>query len=135
MKQWLIDTNIVSEMMRRKPNTKVEAWCTAIDSFYISTITIDEITYGLELKSLKAKAKWFQKFLSSRCTILPITEPIAFRAGSTRSQLASKGIVRSQADMLIAATAWSHGLILATRNTRDFEGTGIPIFNPFESGS
>ena len=95
-------------------------------------ITIDEITYGLERQSLDTKKKWFQKFVSTKCTVLPITESIAHRAGTIRGQLASIGQTREQADMLIAATAWSHNLILATRNTKDFEGTNVTLFNPFE---
>jgi len=132
MTRILIDTNIVSELMRRNPDTKVERWCIAESDFYISPVTLDEITYGLEKQSLDAKSKWFDKFISIRCTVLPVTEAIALRSGKIRGQLASQGLVRSQADMLIAATAWAHGLTLATRNTRDFEGTGIPLLNPFE---
>lgn len=128
----LIDTNIVSELMRRKPDAKVEGWCIAESDFCISPITIDEITYGLERQSLDAKLTWLDKFISIRCTVLSVTDTIAVRSGKMRGQLASKGIVRSQSDMLIAATAWAHGLTLATRNTRDFEGTGIALFNPFE---
>ena len=64
MKQWLIDTNIVSEVMRRKPDKKVEAWCLSQGAFHISAITIDEVTYGLERETLAAKISWFQKFVS-----------------------------------------------------------------------
>lgn len=133
MKQWLIDTNIVSEIMRRKPDTNVQAWCISKDTFRISVITIDEIIYGLERQSLDSKIKWFQEFVSTKCMVHPVTEPIANRAGEIRGQLASIGQTRSQADMLIAATAWSHNLVLATRNTKDFDGTGVSLFNPFEA--
>lgn len=129
----LIDTNIVSELMRRQPDTKVKGWCLTESDFYISPITLDEITYGLERQSLETKLQWFDKFISNRCTVLPVTDAIALRSGKIRGELAAQGITRSQADMLIAATAWAHGLTLATRNTRDFEGTGIALFNPFES--
>ena len=128
----LIDTNVVSEVMRRRPTPKVESWFLAEGDFYISPISIDEITYGLERQSLNTKIKWLHKFLSTRCVTLDVSDGIAHRSGAIRGQLASKGIIRSQADMLIAATAWMHGLTLATRNTRDFEGTGIAVFNPFE---
>ena len=133
MKRWLIDMNIISEMMRRRPDARVEAWSIAEGDFHVCAITVEEITYGLERQSLKTKLKWFEAFLSNRCEILAVTESIATRAGSTRGQLASKGVTRAQPDMLIAATAWTHGLTLATRNTRDFEGTGIALFNPLEA--
>lgn len=132
MKHWLIDTNIVSELMRRVPNTKVEAWSVAEGDFSASAITVDEILFGLERQSLTSKIQWFDSFLTHHCEILPVTVSIARRAGSIRGQLAAQGIARSHPDMLIAATAWAHGLTLATRNTRDFEGTGIALFNPFE---
>ena len=128
----LIDTNIVSELMRRQPNAKVEGWCIKESDFCISPITIDEITYGLERESLGTKLAWFDKFISIRCTVLSVTDAIAIRSGKIRGQLYAQGLVRPQSDMLIAATAWAHGLTLATRNTRDFEGTGIALFNPFE---
>ncbi len=133
MSGWLIDTNIVSEIMRRKPDARVEAWSIAEGDFYVSAITIDEIVYGLERQSLSTKMEWFEIFLTHRCEILPVSTSIARRAGSTRGQLAAQGIARSQPDMLIAATAWAHDLTLATRNTRDFEGNGIALFNPFEA--
>lgn len=93
---------------------------------------MDEITYGLERQSLGTKSEWFKKFVSLKCKVLPVTETIAQRAGATRGNLASTGKTRHQSDMLIAATAWVHGLTLATHNTGDFEGTGIAVFNPFE---
>lgn len=132
MTRSLIDTNIVSELMRRQPDAKVKGWCLAASYFYISPITLDEITYGLERQSLEAKLQWFDKFISGRCTVLSVTEAIALRSGKIRGEFAAQGITRSQADMLIASTAWAHGLTLVTRNTRDFEGTGIALFNPFE---
>lgn len=132
MKHWLIDTNIVSELMRRIPDAKVEAWSVAEGDFSASAITVDEILFGLERQSLTNKIQWFETFLTHRCEILPVTASVAQRAGSIRGQLAANGVIRSQPDMLIAATAWSHNLTLATRNTRDFEGTGIALFNPFE---
>ena len=120
--------------MRPKPQPQVEAWLNAEERVFFCAISVEEIRFGLTRKHLEKKRLWFDRFLTSYMTILDIDESIADRSGRVRAELGMNGKTHSQADMLIAATAWSHGLILATRNTRDFEGTGIPIFNPFESG-
>jgi predicted nucleic acid-binding protein len=71
-----------------------------------------------------------------RHEVLTISEAIARRAGELRGQLAARGVVREQADMLIAATAQAHQLTLVTRHTKDFENCGIGLLNPFsEPGS
>jgi predicted nucleic acid-binding protein len=68
-----------------------------------------------------------------RHEVLPISQNIARRAGELRGQLSARGMVREQADMLIAATAQVYQLTLVTRNTRDFENCGIGLLNPFSS--
>jgi len=74
---------------------------------------------------------WFDKFIENDCEILPVTDEIADHAGQLRGHLARHGMVRGQADILIAATAYIHQLTLVTRNTRDFEGCEIELLNPF----
>lgn len=132
MKSYLCDTNIISELMRRRPHPEVRKWSREIAELSISVITVDEISFGLHRQKLADRIHWLEEFIEDECNVIPIDHAAASRAGQIRGQLASKGIVRSQSDMLIAATAWVHGLTLATRNTRDFEGTGIALFNPFE---
>ncbi len=132
MKQYLCDTNIVSELMRRSPNESVRSWSRQINEFTISVITVDELRFGLHRQKLIDRIEWLSGFIEDSCEVLSADYAVAVRAGQVRGELAAKGIVRSQSDMLIAATAWAHNLTLATRNTRDFEGTGIALFNPFE---
>lgn len=132
MKQWLCDTNIISEEMKPRPDMAVNRWLQEKERIHVSAITVDEITYGLHLRRMQMRILWFEKLLEECCIVLDVTTEIAERAGNIRAELSRNGITRSQPDMLIAATAWAHGLTLATRNTRDFEGTGIALFNPFE---
>lgn len=132
MNTFLADTNIISELMRKTPSPNLLSWAEQQKEFYLSVITVEEIVTGLERKQLFKKRQWFSQFLSGYTTILNVDMPVATRAGEIRGRLWSKGMVRSQADLLIAATAFIHGLTLATRNVRDFEGCGIPIINPFD---
>ncbi len=132
----LADTNIVSELMRKRPNAGALAWRDMVDSTYgmvtLSAVTVDEIMYGLARKQDAVLQAWFDGFID-RNNVLDVTQTIAYRAGEMRATFARRGIVRSQADMLIAATAQIHALTLVTRNVRDFDGCGIAVLNPFDA--
>jgi predicted nucleic acid-binding protein len=127
---FLIDTNVVSELSRPRPNRGVLAWADSTGTVAISVITVHEIVYGLAWKPHPPIKAWFDEYLAT-CEVLPITHEIAARSGELRGRLQARGIVRSQFDMLIAGTAQVHVLTLVTRNTRDFEECLIPLLNPF----
>ncbi len=131
---YLADTNIVSELMRPRPEKGVLQWKDRLEAhaipLVVSAITVDEIVFGLQWRPNAAKSAWFGGFLL-RVRVLPVTEDIARRAGEMRAQLALIGQVRQQPDMLIAATAQVHALTLVTRNVRDFDDCGIAVLNPF----
>jgi len=127
----LCDTNSVSELMKLVPNPMVEKWFSHQEIIFVSAITVEEIYFGLSYKDARQKWVWFEKFVQSRCKVLPVTTEIAKQCGILRGQFRKKGISRSQADLLIAATALQHHLVLVTRNTRDFQDCGIQLFNPF----
>lgn len=128
---YLCDTNVISELARPQPHPGVIAWSRGMTAMTLSVITLEEITYGLTTKPNLRIQAWFQNFLTTSCHIIPVTPEIAQRAGELRGRLRRQGSTRSQADLLIAATAQLHQLILVTRNTRDFEGCEIPVLNPF----
>lgn len=127
----LCDTNIISELCRPQPDPGVMAWSAEVTTIAISVITLEEIVYGLSAKPNARIQKWFQAFLNTYCQVLPITPAVAQCAGELRGKLRIQGATRSQADMLIAATAQVHQLTLVTRNTRDFENCDVQILNPF----
>jgi len=131
----LADTNVVSELMRQSPEEGVTAWMRGVDAasgrLAVSAVTIDEVVFGLSRRPNVAKLAWFDRFVA-QLSVLDVTETIARRAGEMRALLASRGQVRTQADMLIAATAQVHALTVVTRNVRDFEGCGIAVLNPFK---
>jgi toxin FitB len=129
--QYLCDTNIISELSKRESNPGVMEWASSVKKCALSVVTLEEIHYGLAWHPNNRVREWIKNFLQKYTEILPVTNSIAEQAGTIRGQFQSQGIVRTQADMLIAATASLHSLTLVTRNTRDFNGCRIAILNPF----
>lgn len=127
----LCDTNIISELSKRQPNSGVLAWAESVSHIHLSVISIEEIHFGLAWKDNARIRAWFEDFLRDYCTVLPITPEIARLAGEMRGNLQRHGSPREQADMLVAATAAVHGLPLITRNAKDFNGCNISVINPF----
>lgn len=127
---FLLDTNIVSELARVHPNADVLAWAGQVTTHGISVVTIEEICNGLAANPSRRIEAFMRAFFAGE-TCYPVTSDIATRAGNLRGSFKRRGLVREQADMLIASTAQAHGLTLVTRNVRDFDGCGIPLLNPF----
>lgn len=130
----LIDTNVLSELMRALPDAGVLRWLESRQrvnpQLTISVVTVDEIMFGLSWRPTARLLNWFEGFLQHH-RILPVTTDIARRAGELRGQLQAHSQTRSQADMLIAATAQVHALTIVTRNVRDFDACGVGVLNPF----
>lgn len=140
MTGFLLDTNIPSEMTRPRPAPEVERWLDAVDdsALFISVVSIAEILRGVnrlpEGKRRTDLQKWLDETLRPwfEGRILPVTQPIAERLGRLAGERDRKGLVLPAPDGLIAATAAEHGLTLVTRNTKDFAGLGVALFNPWE---
>jgi predicted nucleic acid-binding protein len=134
---FLLDTNILSELRkgdRCDPNVLNWAAKESAQAHYISVLSLGEIRKGIELLRKKSPDKcmsledWLQKLHTdyANCTIA-ITAEISERWGEL-SSVRSLPVI----DSLIAATALEHGLILVTRKTKDFDGLGISVLNPFQ---
>ncbi|MBA3285742.1 MAG: type II toxin-antitoxin system VapC family toxin [Nitrosopumilus sp.] len=135
---YLLDTNIVSETIRKQPNSHVIEWLRLIDNkdIYISVLTLGEIRKGVEKLDKNEKRdkiliwlendlyQWFQG------RILNIDYKVADKWGFLLSQHPSP---LPAIDALIAATALTHNLKLVTRNVKDFQFTGLELINPFIS--
>ncbi len=129
----LVDTNVLSELSRVEPNTNVLRWAKTLPlPLAVSVVTVEEIHFGLAYRPKAEIQAWFEIFLEENCRVLEIDETIAKRAGALRGQFRAEGTQRTQADMLIAATAQAHQMAIATRNVKDFAGCGITLVNPFE---
>lgn len=129
---YLLDTNILSEIMRKAPDPKVLAWFLTLETVTISAITEEELVFELRHRGLYPKEAWLRQLLAAQGQTLPVTSTAAHWSGEKRAQLQLDGRTVPMADALIAACAWEHNLILATRNTKDFQGLGLALFNPFE---
>jgi predicted nucleic acid-binding protein len=131
---FLVDTNVLSELPKRKADPSVVAWFSRQQAITVSAITIEEISCGVRRarpEQAERLQRWFERLLAIPPVILAVDEKIAHAAGQLRAERDRAGRGASQADMLIAATALVGGLTLVTRNLKDFQGCGIPLFDPF----
>ena len=139
----LLDTNILSELMRAAPEVAVEQWLAdqPAASVFISAITEAELRYGFALmppgKRRSALAVETENMLGEDFSgrILPFDSPAAVAFAEIAAERRQAGRPISQADAQIAAIARSRGAALATRNMPDFEGCGVEIINPWSSAS
>ncbi|WP_434613943.1 type II toxin-antitoxin system VapC family toxin [Azospirillum sp. B2RO_4] len=133
----MLDTNILSEPLRPRPDPQAIAWLERIQpsNAFVSVISIGEIHRGIaKLRhSNAAKAEqldiWIKDVETWTERILPVSLTVATLWGHLRNAHRNCDPV----DALIAATAQAHGLTIATRNVRDFHVFGIPLLNPFEA--
>jgi predicted nucleic acid-binding protein len=128
----LLDTNVLSELSRRRPDPGLVAWAGQRSELAVSVVTVEEIYFGLLARSNPRVMGWFTAFLTDYCKVLPVTQEIARIAGEMRGGFKARGITRTQADMLIAATARVNRMKLVTGNERDFAGCDIAVVNPFK---
>ena len=128
----LADTNVISEFVKRTPDAQVMRWLQSVDLLAVSAVTLEEANFGLAWQPNTRKLALFNALVQRLHAVYPITAAIAQRCGVLRGQFQAQGITRSVPDMLIAATAIEHQLVLATRNVRDFMGCGVQVINPFE---
>jgi len=132
---YLLDTDVISELRRRRRNRNVVAWISNVSAadLFLSVVTIGEIELGIARQRVrnpsfaKDLADWLEVTLRAyEERILPLTVGIARRWGRLAAQLGNK-----QLDLAIAATALEHGLTVVTRNVSDFEPTGVTVLDPF----
>ena len=131
---YLLDTNVVSELRRPKPDLAVLNWIRDIpaEQLYLSAVTISEIQAGIEKTRERDAAKaeeieaWLDQVLATY-NVLHV-DAAAFREWAKLTHRQSDALVQ---DAMIAAVAIVHGLIVVTRNVRDFQHLGVPICDPF----
>ena len=133
---FLIDTNVLSELRRKRPSPAVQSWFQvhSAPTLFLSVLTIGEIRKGIEGVSDPTRRQTLNEWLEGELPgffsgrILPIDVAVADRWGRL---VGAAGRPLSAIDSLLAATALVHGLTLATRNTQDFAGLLVPMVNPW----
>jgi predicted nucleic acid-binding protein len=140
MSGFLIDTNFLYEYNRPGgPDPGVKRWLetTERQSQHVSIITLAEIQKGIELLAEGRRRAQLEHWLTQDLEawfsgrILPVDRKVAMRWASLVAQGSRTGRLLPTVDSLIAATALAHGLTVVTRNTKDFEGIGATIINPW----
>jgi predicted nucleic acid-binding protein len=135
----LLDTNVLSEVTRPSPDEGVLKWIHGLDEdrTFISIVSIAEIRRGIALmdsgRKRDALGEWLAHDLPQRFEnrIIPVEGSVALAWGDLMALAKRSGRGLASMDGLIAATAVAHQLTLATRNTKDFEGFGVDIINPW----
>ena len=139
MTGWLLDTNILSELRRPKPEAKVIAFVAAqpLDLLYVSAVTLAEIRFGIERIDDAMRRAELGDWLTHKVRpmfdqrTLPVGEDVMVKWRRLVEDGRKSRHTYSQPDLIIAATALHHGLTMVTRGTRDHEGARVSAVNPW----
>ena len=136
---FLLDTNVVSEWVKPRPNPGVIEWMATADEdrLFLSVATLAELRYGVERLPAGRKSaqllEWLETELRSRFEgrVVVIDEAVATLWGKLLAKADAVGRPLGAMDGFLAATAAAHQMTLVTRNEMDFAGAGIKTFNPW----
>ena len=139
MSGYLIDANVVSELTKAPPAPQVITFLTQQQhALWISVIVVHELQFGVQNmpggQRRDIVSAVYRTFIDQHASrVLPVGRTAAERAAQLRAQARRAGRKLKLADALIAGTALTHGVSLATRNVRDFVDFGFEVVNPWES--
>ncbi len=143
MTGWLLDTNILCELRRPKPEAEVVNFVAAqpLDRLFVSAVTLAEIRFGIELVGDAGRRAELADWLTHQVRpmfdrrVLPVSEDVMFTWGLLVEGGRKAGHTLSQPDLIIAATALQHGLTVVSRDVSDFEKARVPVLNPWNRAS
>jgi hypothetical protein len=138
---WLLDTNILSELRRLKPDPRVVTFVAAcpLDQLYISAVTLAEIRFGIELVAEPNRRAELNEWLTHKVRpmfgdrVLQVTEDIMLKWRLLVEEGRKAGHTFSQPDLIIAATALHHGLTVVTRDRSEYDKARVPVINPWDA--
>jgi toxin FitB len=136
---WLLDTNILSELRRPRPEPKVRTFIAAqpLELLHISVVTLAEIRFGIEKLSDPARRSELNDWLVHKVRpmfnhrVLAITEDIVLKWRMMVEEGRKSGHTFSQPDLIIAVTAQQHALTIVSRDTSEYLKARVPVFNPW----
>ncbi len=136
---WLLDTNILSELRRTRPEPRVVDFIAAqpLELLFVSAVTFAEIRFGIELAPDPIRRAELQAWLAHTLRpmfedrVLPVSEEVMFRWRLLVEDGRKAGHTFSQPDLIIAATGLQHGLTVVTRDAADYTRARVPVLNPW----
>ena len=138
---YLVDTNILSELAKSKPDAQVVSWLRDHEEeLYVSAITIGELRRGIERLPSGKRKTGLQSWLNDLCGLME-GRILSFNAstvhvwGQILAKCEKKGVTLPSLDSQMAATAHRHGLTIVTRNITDFQSAGVKVLNPLSPKS
>ena len=138
MSGYLLDSNVVSEIIKPTPEPRVVSFVSEQFDLWLSVIVVHEAHYGLNIMPRGRRRENLSSAFAALVTeygdrVLPVSQSAAEHAARLRVFARMSGRVINLADALIAGTAMTHGLTIATRNVKDFDGLGLDVFDPWQS--
>ena len=139
---WLLDTNVLSELRRPRPEPRVVTFVVAdrpLEHLFVRSVTLAEIRFGIELLAEPNRRAELNEWLTHKVRpmfehrVLQVTEDIMLKWRLLVEVGRKTGHVFSQPDLLIAATAIQHNLTVVTRDRSDFDKSGVPVLNPWDA--
>ncbi|WP_081058678.1 type II toxin-antitoxin system VapC family toxin [Burkholderia cepacia] len=135
----LVDTNVISEPLRREPNAAVIEWLDAqnVETLFLAAISLAEIRLGLAVLPEGRRREWLHQSIEQRVLplfrgrILPFDDTASKAYASLRARARAAGVAIAPSDGFIAGTAEANGLIVATRDVTPFEAMGIRVIDPW----
>ncbi len=136
---WLLDTNVLSELRRPKPNRKIVEFVSgqSLELLFVSIVTFAEIRFGIELVTDVGRRMELNDWLEQKLRpmfegrALGINEDVMLKWRLLVEEGRKSGHTFSQPDLIIAATALHHGLTIVSRDTREYELANVPVLNPW----
>ncbi len=139
MSGWLLDTNVISELRKPRPQARVLAFIAAqpLELLFVSAVTFAEIRYGIETATSAMRRAELNDWLTHKVRpmfdrrVLAVSEDVMFKWRLLVEDGRRAGHTFSQPDLIIAATAIHHGLTVVTRDSTEYERARVPLFNPW----